>query len=133
MLGYRGSVLRMNRYSAIRRSAAAALFALLMAVRLLSPAGFMPAFDHGSVSIVVCPDGDPVPTPMAHHQHHGDAKLQQHCPYAAGGAPATATNFILVSAALLAAGLLISGVAFEHFRRHRLRDWPPSIGPPLPA
>lgn len=111
----------------------AAMLALLMAVRLLNPAGFMPAFDHGSVSIVPCPDGDPVPTQMAHHQHHGDAKLQQHCPYAAGNSPATATELMFVVSALLAVALLISGLAFELLRHHRPRDWPPSIGPPLPA
>ena len=125
----RGSVLRMTRHAGILRPAMAAMLALLLAVRLLSPAGFMPAFDHGSVSIVVCPDGEPGPTPMAHHRHHGDS--QQHCPYAAGTAPATTGELILVSAALLAAALLISGFAFDLFGRHRLRDWPPSIGPPL--
>lgn len=132
-MGYGGSVLRMNRYSAIRRSGAAALLALLLAVRLLSPAGFMPAFDLGAVSIVICPDADPAPMSMAHHQHHGDAKLLQHCPFAAGGVPATAAELALIVAALVAVALLVSGVAFELFCCHRLRDWPPSIGPPLPA
>ena len=123
----------MTRHAAILRSVTAALLALLLALRLLSPAGFMPAFDHGSVSIVICPDLDPAPTPMAHHQHHGDAKLRQHCPYAAGSAPATATVLALVVGVFLAAALLISGLAFALARRHRLRDWPPSIGPPLLA
>lgn len=122
----------MNRYSGIWRSAAAALFALLMAVRLLSPAGFMPAFEHGAVSIVACPDGDPAPTPMAHH-HHGDPKLQQHCPYAAGSAPATAADVAAVAAVLVAAALLLAGQPLQSFQRRRQRERPPLRGPPTRA
>lgn len=124
---------RMNRSSAIRRSAAAMLFALLLAVRLLSPAGFMPAFDHGAISIVVCPDGDPAPAPMTHHHHHGHAKLQQHCPYAAGAAPATTAELALIVAALFAIALLLAGQPFQSVRRRRLHDRPPLRGPPLAA
>lgn len=31
------------------------LLALLLGLRLLTPTGFMPAFDHGAVTIVACP------------------------------------------------------------------------------
>jgi UDP-N-acetylmuramyl pentapeptide phosphotransferase/UDP-N-acetylglucosamine-1-phosphate transferase len=123
----------MDRSSTIRRSAAAVLFALLLAVRLLSPAGFMPAFDHGAISITVCPDGEPAPAPMAHHHHHGEAKLQQHCPYAAGAAPATAAELALVVAAVLAIALLLVGRPFQSIRHRRLQDRPPLRGPPVPA
>jgi UDP-N-acetylmuramyl pentapeptide phosphotransferase/UDP-N-acetylglucosamine-1-phosphate transferase len=118
--------------SALSRSAAAALL-LLLAVRLLSPAGFMPVFDHGSVVIVACPDSGPVPTPMAHHHHHGDSKLQQHCPYAAGTAPANAAELALIVVALLVAAALVCGRPFESFQRLRLHDHPPARGPPLLA
>jgi hypothetical protein len=46
------------------------LLALLLAVRLLSPAGFMPSFDRGTITIVACPDAASAPAMMGHH-HHG--------------------------------------------------------------
>ena len=130
---YRESVLRMNRLTLMRRSAAAALLAFVLTVRLLSPAGFMPAFDRGSVMIVACPDGEPISTPMEHHHHHGDQKLQQHCPYAAGAAPATTSDFAVIIAALFASAALLSFRSFGALVRRRLRDRPPLRGPPLPA
>jgi len=64
-----------------------AFLAIALALRLLSPAGFMPAFDHGAVTIVACPDYGAA----AAHHHHGDPKKLQHqCPY--GAAAATATH-----------------------------------------
>jgi hypothetical protein len=121
----------MNRISTIRRLAAAVLFALLLAMRLLSPAGFMPAFDQSGISIVVCPDGDPAPPMMHHHHHDGHGKLQQHCPYAAGSAPATAVDVALVLAAMLVLAALVAGRPFASLRYHGLRDRPPLRGPPL--
>ena len=123
----------MNASSATSRSAVAALFALLLAVRLLSPVGFMPWFNHGTVAIVVCPDGEPAAAPMAHHHHSGDPKLQQQCPYAAGAAPATASNFAVIVAALLAVAALLSFRSFEALIRRRHRVRPPLRGPPLHA
>lgn len=119
--------------SATCRSAVAALLGLLLAVRLLNPAGFMPSFDHGTVAIVVCPDGEPAAAPMAHHHHPGDQKFQQHCPYAAGAAPATASDVAVIVAALLAVAALLSFRSFEALIRRRLRVRPPLRGPPLPA
>ena len=124
----------MMRSSALNRSVVAVLFALMLAMRLLSPAGFMPAFDHGSISIIVCPDAGLAPAPMTQHHDHGDAKLQQHCPYAAGGSPATASEIALVVAALLAAAALQLGgreLGFLHFSRPHER--PPLRGPPAIA
>lgn len=123
----------MNLRSATVRSAVAVLFALLLAVRLLSPAGFMPSFDHGSVAIVICPDGEPAAPSMAHHHHPGDPKLKQHCPYAAGAAPATASGFAIIVVALFAVAALSSFRSFEALIRRRLRVRPPLRGPPLPA
>jgi len=34
------------------RALIGALVAMLLAIRLMSPAGFMPSFEHGSVTIV---------------------------------------------------------------------------------
>jgi hypothetical protein len=44
---------------------------MLLALRVLAPAGFMPAFDHGAVTIVLCPDADPVPAMGAHDHESG--------------------------------------------------------------
>src|SRR3954451_7270495 len=77
---------------ALPRSAWAAMLALVLALRLMTPTGFMPSFDHGQLSVVPC-DGivaAPPPMKMAHggqHDEHGRAGHQT-CPYAAGAAPA---------------------------------------------
>ena len=122
----------MSALSVTCRWATATLFALLLAVRLLSPAGFMPTFDHGSIAIVLCPDGEPAAAAMTHHHHHGDPKLQQRCPYAAGAAPATSSDFAGIVAVLLTVAALLSFQSFEALIR-RLHDRPPLRGPPLPA
>lgn len=124
----------MSRSSAFHRYSIAALLVLLLGVRLLSPAGFMPTFEHRSVAIVVCTDAEPVPVPMAHHHHHGDPKkLHQLCPYAAGAASATLTEFALFAEGLRVGVALLAGRPFRFLQRHRPYDRPPLRGPPLPA
>ena len=107
------------------------MLGLLLALRLLSPAGFMPAFDHGSVAIVPCPD-QPAPTSMAHH-HHGPKKVQQLCPYAAGNAPAAALELAFIAALLFAGRALLQGRIFRYAAIRRVRERPPLRGPPLSA
>lgn len=114
------------------RSVFGALLALLLALRLLSPAGFMPAFEHGAVTIVACPDFDPPAAPS--HHHHGTSHAQhQPCPYAAAGAAATPFELTQFTAALLAGDALMIGGLYSCVERRRAYDWPPAIGPPLPA
>ena len=59
------------------RLAWAMLFALLLALRLIGSTGYMPEFEHGRLTIIVCPDADPnAPLALgrAHHHHgHGAA------------------------------------------------------------
>ena len=125
---------RMSRLSVLRRSAAAMLLALLLAVRLLSPAGFMPAFERGAVTIVACPDFDPPPAmPMASHHHHDPNKHHQACPYAAAAGAATAQELAIPAALILVGLALLLGWAFAFFERHRPRELPPSRAPPVPA
>lgn len=120
--------------SALTRSLFAALLGVLLALRLLTPAGFMPAFEHGSLTIVACPDYDPAPAPMARHHHdHGSKKFQQHCPYAAGNAAATPPELTIFAAVLLAGTALLLGRTFRFLERHRAFERPPLRGPPLPA
>src|SRR5690349_5197898 len=114
------------------RSICAALLALLLALRVLSPAGFMPAFEHGSVTIVPCPDQGPAPAPITHH-HHGPNKLHQPCAYATGDTPAAALEFAFGAALLFAAGVVLPGRTFRHAEFQRVRERPPLRGPPLTA
>ena len=107
------------------------MFALLLAVRSLAPAGFMPAFDHGAVTIVVCPDAAGA-APMAAH-HRGEHKgFHQPCPYAAASAVGTLPLewAPLLGLALLGALLPIARLpCFATLRSERER--PPTRGPPL--
>lgn len=109
------------------------LIAVALALRLLSPAGFMPAFDHGTLTIVACPDFEPTAAPMAHHHHGGAKKDHQPCPYAAGAAAGTLADVFLFAAALLFAAILRLGRTFEFLSKHRARERPPLRGPPLTA
>ena len=117
------------------RTICAALLALLLAARMLSPAGFMPAFEHGSVTIVACPDSDPPPPPMAMqgHHHHDPGKHHQACPYAAAAAAVTAPELAIPAALTLVAATLTLGRPFAFLKRLRPRELPPSRAPPLPA
>lgn len=119
----------------IARSALGLLFALLLAVRLLAPAGFMPAFDRGAVSIVSCPDYDSGSGAMAAHHHDGHShKLQSHCPYAAAsGLGSVVPDLPAIVAMLVLAVALVLGRTFLFLERHRAFERPPLRGPPIPA
>jgi hypothetical protein len=116
------------------RTLLAVLLTAILAVRLLTPAGFMPSFEGGAVSIVVCPDEAPLPT-MSHHHHGGTSKkLSQPCPFAASaGMGALAADFVPLLGVLVLAVALLLGRTFLFVERHRVREWPPSQGPPLHA
>ena len=116
------------------RSICAALLALLLAVRLLAPAGFMPSFEYGSVTIVACPDADAAPATMSAHHGGHSKKLRQPCPYASssGLGPLAPELPILLGLFVLAAALLL-GRTFQFLERHRAHERPPLRGPPLPA
>jgi hypothetical protein len=105
----------------------AALFAMLLGLRLLSPVGFMPSFEHGTVTIVACPDAGFAP---AHHDHD-KPKAGQPCPYAAVpalGALATLA-FAILLVAIFAVAWLVTATAQRPSIPCRLR--PPATGPPL--
>jgi hypothetical protein len=116
------------------RSIYAMLLALLIAVRLLAPAGFMPSFAEGAVTIVACPDADPGVAPLSVH-HHGHSKaLHQPCPYAAASGLGLSPKQLppLIGALILAAALLL-GRTFLFIERSLAHERPPLRGPPLPA
>jgi hypothetical protein len=119
---------------ALTRSICAALLALLLGVRLLAPAGFMPSFDHGAVTIVACPDADGGVVPMAAHHEGHSKKLHQPCPYAsASGLGALAPDLPLLAGVLVLSVALLLGRTFLFLDRHRRYERPPLRGPPIPA
>jgi hypothetical protein len=117
------------------RLAVATLFALLLGLRSLAPAGFMPAFDRGSLTIVACPDADAPVASMAHHRHPADHKLQHEpCPYAAASAlGALSSDLAPMLATLLFGALLVVGRPFLLDEPQSRRERPPSRAPPIPA
>jgi len=114
------------------RSALAAVLFALLALRLLAPAGFMPAFDRGGVTIVACPDSLAM-APMR-HSPRDPGKFHQLCPYAAA-----ATVAALGLGLALAFGVIVFLAAPRIARPHRLvaqakaREPPRLRGPPFPA
>ena len=102
---------------------------------MLTPAGFMPAFEHGAVAIVACPDGDGVAVQSNHHHHGQPKKLHQPCPYASASSLAgLGPDFTPLLIGVLVAGLaLLPGRRFQFLERSRTRERPPLRGPPIPA
>lgn len=130
-------MVRMRATSTSVRFAWVAVFALLLALRLLGSTGYMPAMDHGSFAIVVCPDADPnapLSLGMMHHHHgHGNHDHNQ-CPYAAAGAlGALGGDWTPLLAVLLVGIALMLGRTFQFIERQSTRERPPAIGPPIPA
>src|SRR5437868_3690955 len=120
---------------ALTRSAWAAMLALVLALRLMTPAGFMPSFDHGQVTVVPC-DGivaAPPPMKMAHGSHQHGTAGHQTCPYAAGASPALLPldSFAGIEPPLISATAVMAFAAAFVLRSRQ--DRPPSTGPPTAA
>ena len=123
--------------STATRAVFSALLALLLGLRLLGATGYMPAFDRGSLTIIVCPDADanaPLAVGVAHH-HHGPSKHQHGvCPYAsASSLGALGADVGALLALLSFASVLLIGSCTDFFALRRARERPPLRGPPLPA
>jgi len=113
----------------VRWALAALVFALL-ALRLLAPAGFMPAFNRGAVTIVACPDGA-AEAPM---RHHHPVKFHQICPYAAAATPAAfGPEIALLAGASVFLSAPLLGRPFLLVASARAREPPRPRGPPIPA
>lgn len=120
----------------VTRSIAAAVLGLLLALRLLGSTGYMPAIEHGSVRIVVCPGADSnAPLALGTMHHHGHAKHDHNdCPYAAAGAlGAVGAEYAPLLAVLVIGIALLLGRSFLFIERNAARERPPSRGPPIPA
>jgi hypothetical protein len=119
--------------SGLARALFALVAAAVFATRLLTPAGFMPSFERGTVTIIACPDYESA-APTAKHHHGNPKKLHQPCPYAAGGAAGTVTDgFVALAALLIFGAVALFGRSFRFLERHRAHDRPPLRGPPLTA
>jgi hypothetical protein len=120
------------------RALCAALLALLLGLRLLGATGYMPGFERGVATIVVCPDADadaPLAIDAAHH-HHGHSKHKHSglCPYASASAlGALGAEFGAFLGVLIFAAPFQLGHTPLFLERSRLRERPPSRAPPLPA
>lgn len=116
----------------LARALAGALLALLLALRLLSPAGFMPQFGHGGVTIVACTDEGGTPAPPMHHQ--GPKQAHAQCPYAAAaGLGALLPELPPLAAMAVLAVILLLRSSYRFLERSRADHWPPTRGPPVPA
>jgi hypothetical protein len=127
----------MTNASRLNRSIAVALLALLLSLRLIGAAGYMPAFEQGRLSIIVCPGADDnAPLAIASPHHHHDHSKHNHgtCLYAAAGAlGALGANFGPLIEALIFAVALLLGSLLLPSPQLDLRVRPPSRGPPLPT
>jgi hypothetical protein len=72
----------------IPRAAWSALFALLLSMRLMTPHGFMPAWEAGRFQIGICDDAGAQIGKASRHDHHkkDGPKHRQPCPFAAASA-----------------------------------------------
>lgn len=129
-------MVRMRAASVPIRFAWAALFALMLALRLLGSSGLMPELRHGSLTLVTCPDAD-LNAPMAMGAMHHRGTMEHHrdiCPYAAVAAlGATGNDWTPLLVMPLFAAVLLLGRALPLFIRQSERERPPLRGPPIPA
>jgi len=110
-----------------------ALFALLMSMRMLTPNGFMPAWESGQFQVSPCDDAGARIGKAAHHgEHKKDApKHRQPCPFAAASAQSfvTSTPAAIVEpfAPVILSHALPRPVAHSPIRK---AERPPSRAPP---
>lgn len=116
------------------RAAWAMVLALVLAMRLVTPTGFMPSFSEGRLTVVDCPGSGPTPMMPMSGMDHSQKKICQSCPHA------TATGAGLVDGQPLVP-VAASFDAMQHDAAPVLalslprgqHDRPPAIGPPIPA
>lgn len=106
---------------------------MLLALRVLTPTGFMPAFERGAITIVVCPDASTdSPSGMMHHS--GDAKHHEQCPFASGSSFGTVGGeFVALLGPLVFVAVLLLGRTSDYIERHSRQLRPPLRGPPVTA
>lgn len=131
---------RMRTSATPARTACAALLVLFLALRVLVSAGYMPALEHGRLTLMLCPDGEwTVPAaampgmdsehaPTTGHHHH------QQCFYAAAAAMSFAgTDAVPLLQILAVAFAGLAAAAPPALLRRSAFERPFSTGPPFPA
>lgn len=112
----------------------AALFAVTLAMRLLTPSGFMPAFDQGRLMIVDCPGSGAAPMLPMRGMGHDPGKTCQLCPHAiATGAGLTDPVPVGIGAPIFAAFVPVIWRLLTFEVANIKHSRPPAIGPPLSA
>lgn len=123
------------------RACWAVVLALLLAMRLLTSAGFMPAWSAGQLSLVACDDaGAQVLARSAHREHAPEdgtkdgRKQGQTCPYAIASAQAwvDADPTVVVTTAFAAPILQLAAEPVA-LPSGQWASRPPSTGPPVQA
>ena len=116
------------------RAAWAMMFALVLAMRLVTPAGFMPAFDQGRLTVVECPGSGPMPMPPMSGMDDSQRKVCQSCPHgtATGAGLVDAQPLLIPAASFATVPPRLFTPASIPLRRGE-HERPPAIGPPIPA
>ncbi len=119
------------------RAFCGAIFALLLALRLLGATGYMPAIEHGRLAIVVCPDADisaPLAIGAAHHHHGKTPHAHEPCPYASASSLGASASDVTPLLDILIVGIaLLLGRTLLFVERNSARERPPTRAPPLPV
>ena len=125
---------RMRSAQSSSRFAWAMLLSLVLAMRLVTPSGFMPAFERGQLTIIECPGSGSVPMAPMSGMRHGHGKTCETCPHA------TATGGGLIDTAPLALAIasftsapIIDGHVVSVPYRWGEHEHPPATGPPITA
>jgi hypothetical protein len=130
------AVVRRAALTSTLRACWALAFALLVAMRLLTPAGFMPAWSDSKVRIILCDDSGTQIDAATHHAHQGKSdgsKHHQSCPYAAASAIPFLSPAIAVAPPLEIASDLSASIQPARFQVERRIERPPSRAPPVLA
>lgn len=120
----------------VMRSAWVTVLALMLAMHIVTSAGYMPMVEHGRLSVMLCPDGEwTAPSmPMGGSHHGSNPASHQLCPYAAAAAmPFAGAPPLLLLTVASAAFALFAPVLRQSPPRPGHLARPPSTGPPLPA
>lgn len=116
------------------RAVWAMMLALVLAMRLVTPAGFMPSFNQGRLTVVECPGSGPMPMMPMSGMDHSQKKVCQSCPHAtATGAGLVDGQPLLLAATTFATVSHSIASAFALSLRRGQHERPPAIGPPIPA
>jgi hypothetical protein len=130
-------VFRRAALTSTHRACWAVGFAFLIAMRLLTPAGFMPAWADGQVRIILCDDSGTQIGAATDHAHHGKtdgSRHRQSCPYAAASAtPFLAPPAIGVVPPLSVAPDLTANTPVARLQLQWKIERPPSRAPPVLA